>query len=269
MRIALGTMFSGRLVRAMALFGAVTAWHCASAQEAAVSLPDAPGMTSSSSPGTFVGPQQSTPGGPTNVVSSKAEGVQSRRILGIIPNFRAVNADVKLPAQSVKDKLLTATEDSFDYSSIVLPAAVAFESYERNATPEFGSGGVGYGRYLWHTVVDQTSENYLVEFIVPVLTHEDTRYYTLGRGGFAKRAGYSLSRIVITRSDSGNEVFNISEVVGAAAQAALSTTYYPQSERTAGQAGTQYGTSLGIDAASFMVREFWPDINRKLFHGKY
>ena len=207
---------------------------------------------------------QTTPGGPTNVPDG--EGVQPKRILGIIPNFRAVSADVKLPPQTVKDKFLTASQDSFDYSSIVIPAAVAFEAYERNATPEFGSGGVGYGRYLWHSVADQTIENYMVEFIVPAATHEDTRYYTLGHGGFVKRAGYSLSRIVVTRSDSSKEVFNFSEVVGAGAEAGISTLYYPRSERTIGQVGTQWGTSLGIDAAAFMVREFWPDVSRKLSH---
>jgi hypothetical protein len=37
---------------------------------------------------------------------------------------------------------------------------------------------------------------------VPTLTHEDIRYYTLGKGGFCKRTGYALSRAVVTRSDS-------------------------------------------------------------------
>src|SRR5579871_5675254 len=73
---------------------------------------------------------------------------QTKRILGVIPNFRAVSADVKLPAQSVKEKLLTATEDSFDYSSIFIPAALAGYSMATNATPEFGQGAAGYGRYL-------------------------------------------------------------------------------------------------------------------------
>ena len=272
---------SGRRFCTFALT-AVFGVSCASGQEAAVVLPDAPGMvsgslsssSSSSSEGAPVqeqekkpaSPDQSTPGGPTNLQPPSGDGIQTKRILGIIPNFRAVNADVKLPPQSVKDKFLTATQDSFDYSSIVLPSLIALESYERNTTPEFGTGGVGYGRYLWHSVADQTIENYLVEFIVPVATHEDTRYYTLGRGGFVKRAGYSLSRIVITRSDSAEETFNISEVVGAGAEAGISTLYYPSSERTIGKVGAQWGTSLAIDAGSFLVREFWPDVSRKLTH---
>ncbi len=255
------------------LLGLVTA-ACAAGQQAAVNLPDAPGMTvASSSTSLSNGPQeprqeqkpadpaQTTAGGPTNIPPPAGEGVQTKRILGIIPNFRAVNADVKLPAQSVKDKFTTATEESFDYSALAIPAVVALESWERNATPEFGTDGVGYGRYLWHSVVDQTSENYFVQFIVPVITHEDTRYYTLGHGGFTKRAGYSLSRILITRSDSAKKTFNFSEVLGAGASAGLSNAYYPSPERGLSNTAQNWGLDLGIDAVSFMFREFWPDIS--------
>lgn len=208
-----------------------------------------------------------TPQAPTSQASDSS-GQQTKRILGIIPNFRAVSADQHLPPQTVKDKFITASQDTFDYSAIVVPVGLAGFDLARNATPEFGHGGVGYGRYFWHSLVDQTVENYMVEFVVPAATHEDTRYYTLGHGGFLKRTGYALSRTVITRSDSGKEVFNAGEVVGAGAGAGLSNLYYPSRERGLGNTGTQWGTSIGIDAATFVLKEFWPDINNALFHGK-
>lgn len=193
---------------------------------------------------------------------------QTKRILGVLPNFRSVNAGEKLPAQSVKEKFLTATDDSFDYSSVFIPAVLAGYSMATNATPEFHQGAAGYARYFWHAAVDQTSENYMVEFVVPVLTHQDTRYYTLGRGGFLKRFGYAMSRAVITRSDSGREEFNVSEVVGAGASSGLSSLYYPAAQRSVTSTGTQWGLDIGIDALSFAAKEFWPDINRRLFRGR-
>jgi hypothetical protein len=211
-------------------------------------------------------PQQSAQKDAPAPQSPSDRDPQTRRILGIIPNFRAISTDEKLPAQSVKEKFVTATEDSFDYSSVFIPLALAGYSQLTNATPEFGTGGVAYGRYLWHAAVDQTSENYMVEFVVPVVTHEDTRYYTLGRGGFWKRSGYALSRAVVTRSDSGKEVFNASEVIGAGAAAGLSSLYYPAQERSFGNTGKEWGLDVGIDAASFVAKEFWPDINHWLFH---
>jgi hypothetical protein len=89
----------------------------------------------------------------------------------------------------------------------------------------------------------------------------------MGRGGFKKRAIYSLTRIVVNRTDSGKEAFNFSEVVGAGVSSGISNLYYPSPERSVGKTLDQYGTNLGIDALSFMFKEFWPDINNKLFHG--
>ena len=193
---------------------------------------------------------------------------QTKRILGIIPNFRAVSTDARLPPQTVKEKFMTATQDSFDYSAILLPGLVAGYSQATNATPEFRQGAKGYARYFWHSYVDQASENYFVEFIGPALTHEDNRYYTLGKGGFVKRTGYSLSRAFITRNDAGKQTFNISEVLGAGAAAGVSNLYYPSGERTVGNTIGKWGQSIGIDAVTFMSKEFWPDINHHVFHGK-
>jgi len=217
-------------------------------------------------------PQKSStlPSAPTPQATTSTpehQDKQTTRILGILPNFRAVSSSEHLPAQSVKEKFITASEDSFDYSSLPIPLAVAGYNDLRNSTPEFGTGGIGYARYLWHSVVDQTSENYFVEFIVPAATHEDTRFYTLGHGGFLKRSGYALSRVVVTRSDAGNPTFNLGEVLGAGMAAGLSNAYYPAATRSFSNTGTQWGLDVAIDAASFVVKEFWPDINHFLFHG--
>jgi hypothetical protein len=231
--------------------------YCGAQQIASSEIPDAPDA------------QQAVPPNGTAAAPPEHEDPQTKRILGIFPNFRAVSSETHLPPQSVKEKFVTASEDSFDYSAFVLPAVLAGYSEATNATPEFGKGGAGYGRYLWHTFVDQTSENYWVEFIMPTVTHEDTRYYTLGPGGGGKlkRMGYALSRVVVTRNDEGHDTFNASEVIGAGAAAGISNLYYPTPERTFSNTADKWGVNVGVDAAAFVVREFWPDINHALFHG--
>ena len=192
----------------------------------------------------------------------------SKRIFGIIPNFRTVSTDQRLPPQTVKQKFTTAAEDSFDYSAIFIPAALAGYSLGTTADPEFGGGGVGYARYLWHAAVDQTSENFLVEAVGPSITHEDSRFYTLARGSVAHRAGYALTRVVVTRSDNDTRVFNLSEVLGSGIASGLSSLYYPTRERSFGNTGKQWGLDIGIDAIAFVFKEFAPDITQK-FVGKH
>jgi len=146
---------------------------------------------------------------------------------------------------------------------------IAGVSQANKSYPEFGQGAKGFGRYYWHAVADQAVGNYLTEAIVPAVTHEDPRYYTLGHGGFLKRTGYAVSRLLITRTDSGARTFNFSEIVGNGAGAGISDTYYPGRERTWTKTGQKWVTQIGLDGAFNILKEFWPDINHSVFHGKY
>jgi hypothetical protein len=236
------------------------------AEANASTLPDAPGVASQQNGQNTPAPLGAKDGAPAVQVSN--EGKQTKRILYIIPNFRAVSVDEKVPPQTVKDKLRTGTLDSVDYSSFIFVAIQAGVAQARNATPEFHQGAAGYGRYYWHTYADYVDENLWVEFILPAALHQDSRYYTLGRGGFARRLGYSLSRAAITRKDNGHETFNASEIFGAGAAAGISSLYYPSQERTFSKTYQLWLTNIAIDAGSNLFKEFWPDINNKVFHQK-
>jgi hypothetical protein len=198
-----------------------------------------------------------------------SEGKQSKRILWIIPNYRAVSANTELPPLSVKNKFWLATEDSFDYSSFILAGIIASESQAGNSTPEFHRGFAGYGRYYWHSSADLAVGNYFTEAIVPGLTREDPRYYTLGHGGFFHRTGYAVSRLIVTRTDSGGRRFNFSEILGNGAGAGISDLYYPRQERTWSQTWQKWILQIGIDGIFNMGKEFWPDINHRVFHDRY
>lgn len=200
---------------------------------------------------------------------STTEAKQSKRILWIFPNYRAVSADTQLPPLSLKAKFWLATQDSFDYSSFITAGFIAGTSQAKKSYPEFGQGAKGFGRYYWHAVTDQAVGNYFTEAIVPTLTREDPRYYTLGHRGFLKRTGYAVSRLFVTRTDSGGRTFNISEIVGNGAGAGISDLYYPSRERTWTKTGQKWVTQIGLDGVFNIVKEFWPDVNRVIFHGKY
>jgi hypothetical protein len=194
---------------------------------------------------------------------------QSKRILWIFPNYRAVSANTQLPPLSLKEKFWLATQDSFDYSSFISAGIIAGISQANKSYPEFGQGAKGYGRYYWHAMSDQAVGNYITEAIVPAVTREDPRYYTLGQGGFFKRTGYAASRLFITRTDASGRTFNFSEIVGNGAGAGISDTYYPSRERTWTKTGQKWLTQIALDGVFNVAKEFWPDINRYIFHGKY
>src|SRR5260370_23872420 len=189
-------------------------------------------------------------------------GKQPKRILWVIPNYRSVSADTQLPPLALKDKFWLATQDSFDYSSFILAGALAGSSQARNATPEFRQGAAGYGRYYWHSFADQAVGNYFTEAILPAAARQDPRYYTLGHGGFFRRTGYAVSRLLITKTDSGGRGFNFSEIIGNGAGAGVSDLYYPRAERTWTKTGQKWLTQVGVDGVFNILKEFWPDIDR-------
>ena len=197
------------------------------------------------------------------------ESNQSKRILWIIPNYRAVSTTTHLPPLSFKGKIWIATEDTFDYSDFVFVGALSGISLSQKSDPSFGQGAAGYGRYYWRVFADTGIENYMAEALVPAVTKEDPRYYTLGKGGFLKRTGYSISRLFITRTDAGNNTFNFSELVGSGAAAGLGNAYYPLQSNLWVKTYQRWGTQVALDGVFNILKEFWPDINQAVFHGRY
>ena len=197
-----------------------------------------------------------------------SEGKQTSRILWVVPNFAAVSANTQLPPLTVRGKFKLGTEDSVDYSAFVWAGIVAGQSMALKSYRELGTGAAGYGRYYWRAFADQVSGTFFTEAIVPSVTHEDPRYYTLGHGGFFHRTAYALSRVVITKTDSGGKSFNYSEVAGNALEAGLSNAYYPAEERGFRKTAENWGTQLEAAALNNIAKEFWPDIRRHLLRQK-
>jgi hypothetical protein len=228
-------------------------------------LPDAPSWQQQQSSQPAAATQPSAPQATT---PDPTPPQQTKRILGIMPNFSAVSADTKLPPQTPKEKFIIAAKNSFDYSSFIIAALQSGVSLASNSYPEFGHGAEGYGKYYYHTLLDTADANFMVAGLMPVIFHQDNRFYTLGHGRVGKRAFYAATRVLVTRTDSGNRAFNASEIIGTGAAAGVSTTYYPDTYFTWTKVGQRWLTSCIIDSANYTFKEFWPDINRKIFHTK-
>jgi hypothetical protein len=239
---------------------------------ASLSLPDAPGTPAASALPANTNPSVDFLNSGDDPKASPddqyKEGQQTKRILFIIPNFRSVSVDARLKPLTPKEKFGLAFSDSFDYSSFIYVGMLAGVGMAENATPEFHQGAAGYGRYYWHSFADNTIGNFMTEAIVPIITREDPRYYTLGRGGLFKRTYYAVSRLLITRTDADPDknTFNISEVVGNGAASGIAYFYYPSEERNWTKVGQRWLLQIGLDGMSNVVKEFWPDVAHGLFH---
>jgi hypothetical protein len=191
---------------------------------------------------------------------------QPKRILGVMPNFRAVSAGAIPPPPTARQAFKVATQNSFDYSSFVFVGITSLLAEGSGAHKQLGTGLSGYGGYYWRGLVDKTDGNYFVIFVLPTVFHQDERYYAMGKGGFWKRAAYSSTRVLITPDYHGHNSFNASELLGRAIAQGISLSYYPAGTRTSGAIATKYGYAIGRDVLTNVFREFWPDIAVHVLH---
>lgn len=199
---------------------------------------------------------------PIGSVPSHPAGTSRDRLFFTLPNFFSLENASNVPPMTTGEKFKTTARSAFDPMQFVWYGALAGISQARNTDSEFGQGAQGYGKRFGLQFADGTIQDFFTRAIYPSLLHQDPRYYQMGKGGFFHRTGYAMSRVVITRSDSGHTQFNFSEALGGATSAGISTfTYHPT--KNVNEALDTWGTQVAYDVLSNVVREFWPDIRRK------
>jgi len=196
--------------------------------------------------------------------SSPQQEPPDKRVFGVLPNYRTANETAVYMPITTKQKFIIASKDSFDYPLVLLAGAIAGLGQLTNQNPSFGQGMAGYARRLGTGYADQAIGNMMTEAIFPTLLHEDPRYFRRGYGSKWSRTWYAATRVFVTRTDSGGTRFNFSEVVGNAMGAAISNAYEPDG-RNATDNAEKWIEQIGIDSASQVLKEFWPDIKHKLF----
>src|SRR5579864_1767493 len=191
---------------------------------------------------------------------------ENKRMFGVLPNYRTAEGSAPFQPISTKEKFLIATKDSFDYPVFLTTAFFAGLSQLQGSDNDLYRQGIGgFGHRYAFSYADQVMSNFFPEAIVPALFHKDPRYFRKGEGSRGSRLVYALDRIFVSKSDSGTTTFNSPEILANGLAALAGMTYHTQG-RTAGDVLTQWGiTYIGTDTVGQILKEFWPDIKRKLF----
>ncbi|HYY70546.1 MAG TPA: hypothetical protein VE734_12525 [Terriglobales bacterium] len=128
----------------------------------------------------------------------------------------------------------------------------------------YGGGMEGYGKRFGASLADNESGAFFGRFLFPVLLREDPRYLRSTGHRTLPRAGYALSRVLVTRADSGEQRPNLALILSAFAAAGLANAYYPREERGWSETAARAGGNLLTVGSTNLLREFWPDIRQRL-----
>ena len=212
--------------------------------------------------------QQTSPSDPLQPSVAQGNGdnnpppQESKRIFWIIPNYRTSPTLQNYEPLSTGQKFKLASQDAFDRGTIALAVLFGGRGQLTNSNRSFGQGVAGFSRYVGASYGDWVIGDYMTEAVYPTLLHQDPRYFRRGTGSGWSRLGYAMEQIFWTHRDSGGTQFNFSEVLGNSTAVAISNSYYADN-RTASNAVSSLGVQLGVDMASNVLKEFWPDLERK------
>jgi hypothetical protein len=201
-----------------------------------------------------------------STVQPAAPGIETgKRIFGVLPNYKTVEKMTgAYEPLSTHAKFMIATKDSFDWPEFFVAGAMSGLNQMSEQDEEWGQGVKGYAKRYGASLADQTFSNYLTEAILPSVLHHDPRYFRLGQGSAAHRIVHALSWVVIGKTDSNHNTLNVSELLGSGASAAIGLLYYPSQERDGSAVRDRFVTQVSFDAASSVLKEYWPDIRRLL-----
>lgn len=214
-----------------------------------------------------VHPPAAAPPTPAEPVPPTVPGTSppDKRIFGVLPNYRTVDDTQAFASITTKQKFTIATKDSFDWPGFIVAGVFASFYQLEDDHPSFGQGIKGYAHRYVTSYADQVIGNMMTEAAIPSLLHEDPRYFRKGQGPFKTRLWYSLTRTLVTRTDSNHSTFNVGEVLGNGIAAAVGNAYYPD-ERGFGDTMDRMGIAIATDTISNVLKEFWPDIKRHVVH---
>jgi hypothetical protein len=214
--------------------------------------------------------QSNPPDGCKSVVTSGGSSVvaapdpQPRHILGIFPNHNTSPCLSPYVPIGAKEKFKIASKDAFDPGAVALAALTGGAAQLFNSNRSFGQEASGYGRYFGAAYANHVMGDFLTEGVYPSLFHQDPRYFRKGGGSpAASRVKYAISQVFRTQTDDGGTAFNYSRVLGASTAVAISSSYYAN-HRDAAASAVGLGAQLGGAMAANLLKEFWPDVLRKI-----
>jgi hypothetical protein len=179
---------------------------------------------------------------------------ETQRVFGIIPNFYVVYEPNPAPL-TTKLKFQLALKTSSDAATVVGIGVLAGIN-QAGDTPDYVQGAKGYAQRYGAAAADGFSDIMIGGAILPSLLHQDPRYYYQGTGSNKSRAFHALSSPFVCKGDNGKLQPNYSSIGGDLGSAALSNTYYPESNRGAGLVFQNFLITTGERMLSTVLQEF-------------
>lgn len=163
---------------------------------------------------------------------------------------------------SAGGKFKIFVDQSISPAYILASGLSAAVNQANNSPSAPGQGWDAYGTRYGYSIARASSQAFFGNFVFASILREDPRFFPESHPSVGRAIKYSVTRLFVTRSDNGNNVFNASAFLGPLAAEALSNAYYPVHEQTGARTMERYGSDLAWHVAGNMFKEYWPSLFR-------
>jgi hypothetical protein len=171
---------------------------------------------------------------------------EKQRVGGVLPLFNVVisGQTVPLTPKQKFDLSFHTIIDPYTFGLAVVFGGGLGELEDSHTG--YGHGPSGLFKRIGASYADNAIGNVIGNAALPVVLHQDPRYYRKGTGSTKSRIFYSAMTTFICFGDNGHKQFNTSNVMGNYISGAISNAYYPSNER---------GVALTLENGSLVTAE--------------
>ncbi len=171
---------------------------------------------------------------------------EKQRAAGVLPLFNVVISGKTVP-------LTPGQKFNLSFHTIIDPYTFGLAVVFGGGLGELEDSHTGYHhgpeglfKRIGASYADNAIGNLIGNAALPVVLHQDPRYYRKGTGSIKSRIIYSALTTFICYGDNGRKQFNTSNVLGNFISGAISNAYYPSDER---------GVALTLENGSLVTAE--------------
>jgi hypothetical protein len=177
----------------------------------------------------------------------------------IYPYQRFLTSNIVIPMTWQQKGYLALHDlaDPVNFGTILGISAITVGTDPHSA---YGPGLKGFAKSVGVSYTQDATGQFFGAFAIPVIARQDPRYFRMPHAPFGKRLVYSISRTVVSRSDSGQSMPNYATLLNYPIGAELSNFYVPGISTNGASTVARIFTGYALDPVNNLINEFLPDV---------
>jgi hypothetical protein len=177
----------------------------------------------------------------------------------IYPYQRFLTSNIVIP-MTWQQKGYLALHDLTDPANFGTILGISAITIGADSHSAYGPGLKGFGKIVGVSLLQDATAQFFGAFAVPVIAHQDPRYFRMPHAPLTKRILYSLSRTIISRSDNGRSIPNYGTLLSYPITAEIDNLYVPGIHPDGASTAARILTGYGLDPVNNLLNEFLPDV---------